>query len=185
MEIKTLTKENMTNSDFNTVDIASTEAVGKQSFDDNYYQRIHPISYLFKQKIIANLCTEAKTAKFKSLEWNSFSSEVYFDDNVDYLTGMPKVMPVFQFLAQNTGVYLYTISQSERDTLEESDIFRFEGTAFFAYETEVNGSIPIYFYFNPFSGAHFYTPCHKKSDNLAMNLSEFQFVGIAYYALAV
>jgi hypothetical protein len=52
-----------------------------------------------------------------------------------------------------------------------------------AYETQVDGSIPIYRFFNPITGAHFYTPSTTERDNVENNLSDFQSEGIAYYAL--
>ena len=63
------------------------------------------------------------------------------------------------------------------------DSFSFEGEVFFAYETEVEGSIPIYRFFNTTTGAHFYTPSTTERDNVTENLPDFQSEGIAYYAL--
>ena len=120
---------------------------------------------------------------------NNFSYEgasyVGVGVGVDPLTGSSDPLPVYRFLNEDTGVHLYTISETERDAVEELDNFSFEGEAFFAYETEVEGSIPIYRFFNPSTGAHFYTPSATERDNVEDNLPDFQSEGIAYYAFPI
>ena len=103
--------------------------------------------------------------------------------SIDPLTGQGEPVPVYRFLNQDTGVHLYTISETERDATQELSNFSFEGEAFSAYETEVENSIPIYRFFNPTTGAHFYTPSVAERDNVEANLPEYQSEGIAYYAL--
>ncbi len=126
---------------------------------------------------------EAERDAVQELDNFSFEGASYV--GADPLTGEAETVPVYRFLNQNTGVHLYTISETERDAVQELDNFSFEGEAFFAYESQVEGSIPIYRFFNNTSGAHFYTPSAAERDNVEDNLSEFQSEGIAYYALPV
>ena len=63
--------------------------------------------------------------------------------------------------------------------------FTFEGTAFSAYETEVEGAIPVYRFFNDITGAHFYTPSVAERDSVEENLPDYQSEGIAYYAFPI
>ena len=98
---------------------------------------------------------------------------------------MPEPSPVYRFLKEDTGVHLYTISETERDATQELSNFSFEGEAFFAYDTQVEDSTPIYRLFNLNTGAHFYTPSEAERDNVETNLPEFQSEGIAYYALPI
>lgn len=58
-----------------------------------------------------------------------------------------------------------------------------EGEVFNAYETEVEGSIPVYRFFNPSLGVHFYTPNAAERDFVEDNLPNYELEGIAYYAL--
>ena len=52
--------------------------------------------------------------------------------------------------------------------------------------TEVKSfNLPIYRFFNPTTGAHFYTPSEAERDNVEANLPEFQSEGVAYYALLI
>ena len=115
----------------------------------------------------------------------NFSFEGASYQGIDPLTGQGEPTPVYYFLNEDTGGHLYTISEIERDAVEDLPNFSFEGEAFFAYETEVDGSIPIYRFFNPTTGAHFYTPSSAERDNVANNLPEFESEGIAYYALPI
>lgn len=102
---------------------------------------------------------------------------------IDPLTGAGQPLPVYRFLNQDTGVHLYTISETERSVVENSSSFTYEGEAFLAYNTEVEGTIPIYRFYNSATGAHFYTPSAVEKDNIKDNLSGFVSEGIAYYAL--
>ena len=95
------------------------------------------------------------------------------------LSGAEGVVPVYRFLNQNTGVHLYTISETERGAVEEQDNFSFEGEVFSAFETQVEGTILIYRFFNADTGAHFYTSSSAEREN---NLAEFESEGIAYFA---
>ena len=105
---------------------------------------------------------------------------------VDPLTGdeAGDISDVYRFFNPTTGVHLYTTDERERDfIIENNDTFAFEGTAFSAYETEVEGSIPIYRFFEPTIGVHFYTPNEGERENVENNLPNYDSEGIAYYAL--
>lgn len=111
----------------------------------------------------------------------SFDGDSY--KGVDPLSGASEPLPVYRFLNENTGVHLYTISEAEKNVVQELNNFSFEGEVFFAYDTQVEGTIPIYRFFNSTTGAHFYTPSASERDFVADNLSDFQSEDIAYYAL--
>ncbi|MCC0179417.1 hypothetical protein I4641_20865 [Waterburya agarophytonicola K14] len=127
--------------------------------------------------------TANETERDAIQELDNFNFEGASYSSVDPLSGQPEPVPVYRFLNQDTGVHLYTVSDIERDAVQELDNFNFEGEAFFAYESEVDGSIPIYRFFNNTSGAHFYTPSAGERDSVEANLPEFALEGIAYYAL--
>ncbi len=120
---------------------------------------------------------------FIEAELTNFQGEGASYRGVDPLTGAGSPVPVYRFLNQDTGVHLYTVSEAERDTVENLDNFSFEGEAFFAYETQIEGTIPIYRFFNPTTGAHFYTPSATERDTVTENLPDFQSEGIACYTL--
>jgi peptidyl-prolyl cis-trans isomerase A (cyclophilin A) len=103
--------------------------------------------------------------------------------SVDPLTGNPEPMPVYRFLNRDTGTYLYTISETERETVANSNNFSYEGEAFFAYAEAQPETIPIYRFFNTENGEYFYTPSTVERDDIEDNLPDYQPEGIAYYAL--
>ena len=120
------------------------------------------------------------------LELPNFNFEGASYESIDPLTGNPEPSPVYRFLNQDTGVHLYTISEAERNFVDENlDNFAFEGEAFFAYPTEEEGTIPIYRFFNTTTGAHFYTPSVAERDSVEANLPDFLSEGVAYYTLPV
>ena len=129
--------------------------------------------------------TANKTERDAVQQLDNYNFEGTSYTSIDPLTGMPEPTPVYRFLNEDTGVHLYTVSETERDAVEQLDNFSFEGEAFFAYETQVEDSIPIYRFYNSTTGAHFYTPSATERDNVEDNLPEYQSEGIAYYALAV
>ena len=137
----------------------------------------------FNQDAGVHFYTANETERDVVEELPNYSFEGASYQAVDPLTGASEPTPVYRFLNENTGIHLYTISETERDVVEELPNYSFEGEAFFAYESEVENSIPIYRFFNPTTGAHFYTPNEAERDNVETNLPEYQSEGIAYYAL--
>ncbi len=105
---------------------------------------------------------------------------------VDPITGdeAGDISDVYRFFNSSTGVHLYTTDERERDFIQENNpAFSFEGTAFSAYETQVEGSIPVYRFYEPTIGVHFYTPNEPEKENVENNLPNYDSEGIAYYAL--
>lgn len=124
---------------------------------------------------------EEKTFIQDNLDNYTFEGETY--ETMDPTTGS-EGEEVYRFFNPNTGVHLYTTSEIERDSvLENLDNFVFEGTKFYAFETEVEGSMPIYRFYEPTLGVHFYTPSEFEKNSVMENLDNYDFEGIAYYAM--
>ena len=119
----------------------------------------------------------------QNLDNFSFEGESY--NVLDPLSGAEGAVPVYRFLNQDTGVHLYTTSETERETVESLDNFSFEGEVFSAFDTQVEETIPIYRFFNADTGAHLYTPSAAERDNVEGNLVEFEYEGIAYFAFPI
>ena len=113
---------------------------------------------------------------------NNYSFEDASYTSVDPLTESSEALPVYRFLNQDTGVHLYTISETEKDAVEALDNFNFEGEAFYAYDSQIEGTVPIYRFFNTDTGAHFYTPSFTERDSVS-ELDGFESEGVAYFAL--
>jgi len=105
---------------------------------------------------------------------------------VDSLTRSTDPVPVYRFYNSKLGVHLYTIDETERDSIIDNlDNYTFEGEAFSAYATQVEGTIPIYRFFSQELGTHFYTPSVGEKDSVEENLPNYKFEGIAYYGYAL
>lgn len=113
----------------------------------------------------------------------NFNFEGVSYQSVDPLSGSPAVTPVYRLLNRDTGVHLYTVSETERDTVAQLPNFTLEGEAFYGYEEPVEGSIPIHRFYNPGIGAHFYTPSETEREAVETGLPDYQYEGVAYYAL--
>lgn len=103
---------------------------------------------------------------------------------METITLTVNTQPLYRFLNRDTGVHLYTISETVRESVAELDNFIFEEEAFSAYAMKEEGTIPIFRFFNSMTEAHFYTPSAIERDAVE-DLADFQSEGIAYYALPI
>lgn len=161
--------------------------IDPQSIADFFDQPEETIYRFFNNRIGVHFYTASATERDTLL--NNPSDFVY--ENASYLavdsaTENSERAVVYRFFNPNTGAHLYTISETERDSIQENLAnFNYEGEAFSAYGSEVAGSIPVYRFFNPTTGAHFYTPSAAERDVVVSDLPNFQSEGIAYYALPI
>ena len=106
--------------------------------------------------------------------------------SVDPFTGSPEPEQVYRFLNSDTGTHLYTVSEIERESVEQNlPNFSLETESFFAFAEEQPGTIPVYRFFNTDTGAHFYTPSVAERDVVEETLPNYQSEGIAYYTFPV
>ena len=93
--------------------------------------------------------------------------------------------PVYRFFNQDTGIHLYTADENEKNFVEENlDNFVFEGTPYYAFETQQEGTIPLYRFYNQELDAHFYTPSAEERDTFMASADfepEGSDDGIAFY----
>jgi Ca2+-binding RTX toxin-like protein len=90
--------------------------------------------------------------------------------------------PVYRFYNTTTGTHLYTMSTSERDTIQSNlPQYSFDGIAFSAYEVGAGDTASVYRFFNSNTGTHFYTASNTERDAVA-KLSGFAYEGVAYIA---
>jgi predicted outer membrane repeat protein len=98
-----------------------------------------------------------------------------------------QLLPVYRFWSAKGGTHFYTIKEAEKNKLIEkfSDVWAFEGVAFFAYAdgTQPSECQPVYRFWNNKSGTHFYTIKERERDKLINTLSNvYTYEGIAFYA---
>ena len=104
-------------------------------------------------------------------------------DNVDTSNPLNN-LPLYRFYNMKTGTHFYTISEVEKATLTApalSATWRFEGTAYFVSGSSVDAA-PVYRFFRPKSGTHFYTASETEKNTVIATLSSvYRFEGVAFY----
>ncbi len=95
---------------------------------------------------------------------------------------------VYRFYAYSTRRHFYTISERERDKIIEqySDFWTYEGPVFNAFTSASQTDLlPVYRFWSPVTGAHFYTIQEREKDKVIDNYSDvWTFEGVAFYAYA-
>ncbi|AFZ36162.1 hypothetical protein Sta7437_2632 [Stanieria cyanosphaera PCC 7437] len=111
--------------------------------------------------------------RYEGASYKSIAS----DDDRDPLTGAKSV---YRFYNKNTGVHLYTVSEVEKNSIIDNlgSIYRFEDTAYYAYDTAVDGTTPVYRFYNTNLDVHFYTPSTVERDFVLDNLPQYRQEGI-------
>jgi hypothetical protein len=95
--------------------------------------------------------------------------------------------PVYRFWKQSDNTHFYTIKESERLKLIKnySDVYTYEGVAFYAYVKDLPpaGTLPVYRFWKPSDSTHFYTIDEGERQKLIKDYSSvYTFEGVAYYA---
>ena len=117
---------------------------------------------------------------------DNYTSEGSSYVSVDPFTGNPDPAKVYRFRNLDTGTHLYTISEREREFIEDNlDNYTLEDGSFFVYTEEQPDTIPVYRFFNPDTGTHFYTPSEQEKDFVENSLPNYQSEGIAYYTFPI
>lgn len=92
--------------------------------------------------------------------------------------------PVYRFYIPQSGVYFYTIYPSERDSILAtlSNVFTYEGIAFYASPTPTAGYDPIFRFRNTLNGSYLYTISSVERDSILQSYPQYVLEGTAWYA---
>jgi hypothetical protein len=130
-----------------------------------------------KAHIAANLKNyEAREGEaFRTLGENEF----------DPLTGAESEK-VYRFFNTESGSHLYTTSVEERDYIEENlKNYSRDGekSEFYAFETDVAGSIDVHRFYNPIEDLHVFTHSETEIEKMMAEDSGFNDEGVAFYLM--
>jgi Repeat of unknown function (DUF5648) len=96
------------------------------------------------------------------------------------------LMPVYRFVSPQTGKYFYTPLEDERDNLIDnfSGTWTPEGIAYYVHLGATDDDLmPVYRFWSPRSGSHFWTINEAEKDRLIDQYSDaWTFEGLAFYA---
>jgi uncharacterized delta-60 repeat protein len=92
--------------------------------------------------------------------------------------------PAYRFANLKNGVYMYTISASEKNNIVKTlaSTWRFEGAKYKVYATQHTATVPVYRFANLKNGAYLYTISEGEKTNIINNLSDtWRFEGLKFY----
>ncbi|MCL5281948.1 MAG: metallophosphoesterase [Planctomycetes bacterium] len=97
-------------------------------------------------------------------------------------------LPVYRFWSPIAGKHFYTLDEVEKAKLlsQYTRVWTYEGVAFRAFASPAgDGLAPVYRFWSPSSGAHFYTLEEAEKDKLLRSYAGiWTYEGIAFYAYA-
>lgn len=100
------------------------------------------------------------------------------------LEDLDSITPVYRFISTDTGAYLYASSVDELAVMDKNFDYSFGGIAFYGYDIQQEGTVPVYGFYNSQLDANFYTVSIEERDSY-LESSDFQAVGengIVFYA---
>ena len=91
--------------------------------------------------------------------------------------------PVYRMYSSSISDHFYTIDANEKNSATAGGFYTYEGVAFYAYNTQVSGTSPVYRLYRGYNGQgdHFYTADVNEKNN-AVNSGTYTSEGIAFYA---
>lgn len=118
---------------------------------------------------------------YSSLEYRDYDGL-----NHQVLTGPEAgAKPVRRFLNLDSFGQFYTLNDAEIDACVADPGYHFGEVAFYAFETQVEGTKPVYRFYSERTRSHFYTIFENEKDWILENVPEYELrlEGIAWYAL--
>lgn len=124
--------------------------------------------------------------------WLSHPSKAWEYEGIVYYAyaepDEPGVMAVYRFYSEMLNTHFYTIAPSEKNKLidDHSDVWMYEGIAFFAFPNDYQpgGTSPVYRFWSDRLGYHFYTISESEKNKLINNYSDvWSYEGISWYAI--
>jgi hypothetical protein len=102
------------------------------------------------------------------------------------VNGFRTLVPIHRFWSPVTGRHFYTIDEAERDRLidEYATVWTYEGISYYTYaHNSEPGLMPVYRFWSPVTGGHFYTIDEAERDLLIRDYAQvWTFEGIAFHA---
>jgi len=158
-------------------------AIGSRAPDDT-----EPVFRFFAPDLDCHFYTARESEMLKLV--NDFPDVWEFESVAFYAlpsASLEGALPVYRFFSPVLSSHFYTIKESEKNKLinQFSDVWEFEGTAFFAFTatTRPAETVPVYRFLNNLSGCHFYTTSESERAKLLNSFAGIWIPeGIAWYA---
>lgn len=95
--------------------------------------------------------------------------------------------PVHRFWSPLFSGHFYTMNEAEKNKIivNLSAYWTYEGVAWYACPTQVDGTVPVCRFWSPVFSHHFFTINETEKNNILSRLSAYwTYEGVAYYAFA-
>ncbi len=124
---------------------------------------------------------EAMTTKYAQDEWR-LEGIVYNAIEKD----TPHATPVYRFWSDEKKSHFYTASKTEKDKVIANypkHVWRYEGIAYYAYDSAITDSRPVYRFWSDEKKSHFYTASEAEKDKVIANYPQhvWRYEAIAWY----
>lgn len=104
-----------------------------------------------------------------------------------YGTQQAETFPVYRFASSKSGDHFYTVNEDEKNAVANNSQWGYasEGIAFYAYASQLAGTLPAYRFVNQITGDHFYTISENEKVSV-LNNPQWGYIaeGIAFYVFS-
>ena len=108
----------------------------------------------------------------------------YSYDGPAYKASSAYGTPLYRFYNKTNGSHFYTASKTERDRVIATlgTMYSYDGPAYNVTAGVMEGSAPLYRFYNKTNGSHFYTASMAEKSSVYINLSQtYQLEGLAFF----
>lgn len=143
------------------------------------YRFHHPV----KKRHFYTISAEEKNyVEMNNPNWK-FETVAFYAHNSTIGNGQTlNVSPVYRFWSDSKQAHFYTISADERDLIIKNDkSWKYETIAYYAFKTQVPGTVPLYRFWSNEYQTHFFTANEDEKKVIINTNPNWRYEGIAYY----
>lgn len=129
-------------------------------------------------------------SRFPTYEYEKEAFRIFPKSNAAAYAGNSDIVPVYRFYNPETGAHFYTANESQANRVKAnySPPFVYEGIKFYVYKADSNLGTELQKFFNPNTGAHFFTAFSGEINSLLTNptfSAIFQDEGVAFRVISL
>ncbi|MDM8541064.1 hypothetical protein QUF90_08240 [Desulfococcaceae bacterium HSG9] len=147
-----------------------------------------PVYRFYSNQLLTHFFT--KNTNEKDTLISTFSDDVWRYEGVSWYVHQDSISgsaPLYRFYSDRLRRHFYTISTYEKDSIIANfpvEMWRYEGVAWYAYDTSQSGTLPVYRFYSDTLLSHLYTMDENEKNHIIANypVEMWRYEGVAYYA---
>ncbi|MDM8553152.1 hypothetical protein QUF75_00260 [Desulfococcaceae bacterium HSG7] len=147
-----------------------------------------PVYRFYSNQLLTHFFT--KNTNEKDTLISTFSDDVWRYEGVSWYVHQDSssgAAPLYRFYSDHLKRHFYTISTNEKDSIIANfpvEMWRYEGVAWYVYETSQSGTLPVYRFYSDTLQSHLYTMDENEKNYIVANypVEMWRYEGVAYYA---